>query len=578
MTSGRYRTVFHTALPPADAFGTAARELRSWLVAKSRHKAIDIAAYDDGQARLGEGIILLRNSRSDGGGAQTHQWQLREHDAGGYWLSSLVVHAPSKPRDPEQRTWFWLDVEYIRTTDETAKEERRPPRAAVPGIARQLLAAVEARDHWAELTPKPILIRPDRVEELLDILVDEERRLPVVVASPHSRVPFESWRVRVEGLTKLLPGLASLYILDPLAETQFNNAVGAPFGVRGGAIRTYLPGLDPAVDGDATRHRVLSEPRIEVDNWRAAQLLTGLPRKLAADGRLPGPLTRLARTAAAVTSVPPRPTLPPQTDAEASLAALRQEIASLRQENGELRRENDELRQLFDMAGHEETKLREELAVAQDDLLDVTDDLEASNKENAELKAWVRVLRRRLEEAGRAAEAYVPVEEPVRLPTQLPEVVEWLKDLDRVEFTGDIDKVWKLEEKAQSSTWAQTAWKVVLAFQEYAESVIEGRFKGGDFRRWCSEPPSGVSAISAGKVKPDESESVRTNTRMRRQREFPVPPEVHHSGRVHMWSHIYIGGNAGMSSPRLHFHDDVHGTGKIYIGYLGPHLEVKSTN
>ncbi|MFD8531471.1 hypothetical protein ACFV0L_29030 [Streptosporangium canum] len=578
MTSGRYRTVFHTALAPADAFGTATRELRSWLVAKSKRKAIDIAAYDDGQARLGEGVILLRNSRSDGGGAQTHQWQLREHDTDGHWLSSLVVHAPSKPRVPDQRTWFWLDVEYIRTADETAKEERRPLRAAVPGIARQLLAAVDARDHWAELTPKPILIRPDRVEELLDILVDEERRLPVVVASPHSRVPFESWRVRVEGLTKLLPGLASLCILDPPAETQFNNAVGGPFGVRGGAIRTYLPGLDLALDGDATRHRVLSEPRIGADNRRAAQLLTGLPRKLASDGRLPGPLTRLARTAAVVTSVPPRPTLPPQADTEASLAALRQEIESLRQENGELRRENDELRELFNMAGHEETKLREELAVAQDDLMDVTDDLEAANKKATELEAWVRVLRKRLEDVGRAAETYVPAEEPVRLPTQLPEVVEWLKDLDRVEFTGDIDKVWKLEEKAQSSTWAQTAWRVVLAFQEYAESVIEGRFRGGDFRRWCSEPPSGVSAISAGKVKPDESESVRTNTKMRRQREFPVPPEVHYSGHVHMWSHIYIGGNAGMSSPRLHFYDDVHGTGKIYIGYLGPHLEVKSTN
>lgn len=569
MTSGRYRTVFHTAQEPADAFIDATRELRSWLIKKAERKDIDISAYDAGRARLGSGIIFLHNASSDGSGAQTRQWQLREYQDDGYWLSSLVVHAPPKPRNAEPLTWFWLDVEYVRTADKV-DEDRKPVQAAVPGIARQLLAAVNARDHWAELTPNPILIRPDRVDELLEILTDEERRLPAVVASSHSHIPFHTWRGKVEEVTRFLPGLASLYILEPLAEAVFNEAVGAAFGVWGGAVRTYLPGLDLAVDEDAVRHRVLSEPRIQTDARRARQLLTGLPRRLAADGHLPGPLSRLARTAVAATSNWPKPPPVPEESVGPSPVALQREVT-------DLHRENSELRDLLEMAGHEEKKFREEIADSQSDLVDVSADLEAANEKIAELADWVRVLRRRLKDAGRAAEAYVPAEEPTSLPTQLPEVLDRLAELDRVEFTGDADAVWKLEEKAQSSTWAQTAWQVVLAFQDYAETVAEGKFNG-DFRRWCSEPPSGVSAISAGKVKSDESKTVHNNVKMRRQRELPVPPEVDPSRRIHMWSHIYIGGNAGMSSPRLYFHDDVHGTGKIYIGYLGPHLTVKSTN
>lgn len=67
MGNGRYRTVFHTALTPADAFDTARRELRSWLVVKSRHKSIDIAAYDAGETRLGDGIVLLHNAQAEEG-------------------------------------------------------------------------------------------------------------------------------------------------------------------------------------------------------------------------------------------------------------------------------------------------------------------------------------------------------------------------------------------------------------------------------------------------------------------------------------------------------------------------------
>jgi hypothetical protein len=526
-----------------------------------------MTAYDAGQVRLGDGVLLLRNVRSGGDGAQTSQWQLREHVDQGYWLSSLVVYAPAKaPGD--QRTWFWLDVEHVRTGD-GQDDGVRPVAAALPHIARQLLAAVDARDHWAQLTDKPMLIRPGRVDELLEVLCDEERRLPAVVASPHSQISFDVWKRTIERVTRHLPGLASLHILDPLAADEFNRAVGSAYEVRSGAVRSYFPDLDLAVDDDAVRHRVLSAARIETDPRRSAWLLAALPRQLSADGRLPKPLSRLSRISLASESAASAPRM-----SRWSAPGVESVLLA---ENFRIRQENEELRELFELAGYEERKLRESMADLQDGLLDTAAELEAANQKVAELADWVRALRRRLEKAGRPAEAYLPAETPTILPTSLPEVIERLDELDRVRFTGDIDLVWKLEEKAQSSAWAQTTWQVALAFQDYASAAAAGDFSG-DFRRWCKEPPAGAAAISAGKVKPDESETVRNNHKMRRQRELPVPIEVDSSESVFMGAHINIGGGAGMSAPRLHFYDDVRKTGMIYIGYLGPHLDVKSTN
>ncbi|WP_155339320.1 hypothetical protein [Acrocarpospora corrugata] len=175
-------------------------------------------------------------------------------------------------------------------------DDRRPTRAALPGIARQLLAAVDARDHWAYLRPAPELIRSHGIEDLLCVLTDEQRRLPAVVASAHGEIPFDSWKQTIAKATRYLPGLASLYILDPLAAREFNDAVGPSYEIRNGSVRTYLPDLDLAIDEDAGRHRVLSEARLQSDLPRSAHLLTALPRRLAADGRLPDPLNKLTRT------------------------------------------------------------------------------------------------------------------------------------------------------------------------------------------------------------------------------------------------------------------------------------------
>lgn len=75
-----------------------------------------------------------------------------------------------------------------------------------------------------------------------------------------------------------------------------------------------------------------------------------------------------------------------------------------------------------------------------------------------------------------------------------------------------------------------------------------------------------------------ESDSVRNDRKFRQQRMLPVPLEVDASGKVFMEAHIKID-NKGRIAPRIHFYDDTAGvTGKVIVGYVGPHLSNTRTN
>jgi hypothetical protein len=73
-----------------------------------------------------------------------------------------------------------------------------------------------------------------------------------------------------------------------------------------------------------------------------------------------------------------------------------------------------------------------------------------------------------------------------------------------------------------------------------------------------------------------ESETTDQNERFRELRTFTVDGAVVADGRIYMPAHVKIekGGNP---APRIHFHDDTSGaTGKIYVGWFGPHRDSKS--
>ena len=543
MNNGRYRSVFHSSLLPADAYVAARDELRSWL----RGKNYDIARFDDGDSRIGQGAVLLHNGANSADGSQTWRWQLREPQDEGAWLSSLVVQAPAKA-DDNARSWFWVEVEFAPR--EPSSEKEGAVRAGVPRLTRGLLSRVEGHDSLAIVSNQPRLVGADGVDELIDVLCDLDRRLPTIVASAHPSLDFEEWRSVVTWATRYLPGLASIYLLDPLGTSAFIENIGRPHAVWGGAVRTYLPDVDPAVPEEALRHRVLSGSKILADPNRAAGILAALPRRLAAESPLPEPLTGVNR---------------------ALLARAHNPVASL--DTGAMRAQLTELVEERDLAlalaEEEEIRANTFFADRESALAELTE----RDQRVWELENLVRSLRKHLVASGRATEAYLPPEEQAAPPATFPELLDWIEsDLTLVEFSGDRDKTLALDRSPEADTWVRSSWEVLRAMQAYAEGKTSKNF-AGDFKMWCENPPADSYAIPSGKVVRDESETVRNKPKLRREREFLVPDEVSTSRQIFMGAHIRIGASgSGRISPRLYFHDGTAQAGKVYIGYLGAHL------
>lgn len=537
--NGRYRSVFHSPMPPAECFSAARDEMRMWL----RHKKYDVARFDDGDPRVGVGAVLLSSDANSADGSRTCRWQLRETREDGAWLSSLIIQAPAQASE-NARSWIWLEVEFVGTV------KNSEARANVPRLARGLLDRIPARDSLAVLASAPTLVTHDRVDDLIDVLCDPDRRLPVVVASAHPDLEFAEWTRVVWRATHYLPGLASIYLLNPIATDEFNEQIGRPHAVWGGAVRTYLTEVDPAVAEDAFRHRVLSGARILADPGRAAGILSVLPRRLASEAPLPQPLARVHRVLLTQT---------PASRATGDVAAMREQVQGLIGERD----------LAIDLAEEQESRANSFFEQRESALAELAE----RDQRVLSLESLVRSLRQRLVAAGQASEAFLPAEEEASPPGSFEELCDWMAaDLTSAEFTGDLDPLLALDASPEASTWVRSSWETLRALQSYASTKDREGFPG-DFKMWCDHPPSGGYSIPSGKVVRDESESVRNNARWRREREFPVPSDVDGSERIFMGAHVRIGASAnGQISPRLYFHDATSSTGRVYIGYLGRHL------
>jgi hypothetical protein len=73
------------------------------------------------------------------------------------------------------------------------------------------------------------------------------------------------------------------------------------------------------------------------------------------------------------------------------------------------------------------------------------------------------------------------------------------------------------------------------------------------------------------------TETALTRTRFGSERIFPVSAEVDPSHRSIMTAHFKLA-QIGMVSPRMYYLDHYTATGRIYIGYIGPHLTNAMTN
>src|SRR5664280_2849649 len=156
------------------------------------------------------------------------------------------------------RAWLWLDNEVLPLAEDAPQ-----PRSSTPRLVGMLLDTLQFSDHGVLLTRCPTTVQPADVEDLLATLLDPDRQIPVVVISHYTGQLRQAWEDAVDQAIGGLVGIAGMYRLTPLASDLLNEGLGKPHRVWGGALRSYLPGVEPGDPIDAQRHRVLSSLRLQ---------------------------------------------------------------------------------------------------------------------------------------------------------------------------------------------------------------------------------------------------------------------------------------------------------------------------
>ena len=94
---------------------------------------------------------------------------------------------------------------------------------------------------------------------------------------------------------------------------------------------------------------------------------------------------------------------------------------------------------------------------------------------------------------------------------------------------------------------------------------------------YLANPPAGYRTCSASRHRSNESDTVKGNEKMRRERTRAVPVEVDPRGVIEMWAH-FAPTRCDQNAPRMHYYPDTERTHKVYIGYIGRHLTNTKTN
>ena len=509
----------------------AAASAISWLGSKG----IDLDSLPDGEVtathvdpRFGNSVKhTLWIRRSSAGGVDGVRVRLEEYqtEAGQQWTTTLTALARS-----ERGGTFWVDVDRI-SEDPFA---RVPFKA--PGLVKTLIReGNDPRVGQVRLEPGPRVIA---VGGLAGLIRSEERRLPIVVFA-HDREGSAVTMARADAAYKQLAGVAAIFVLPPEGVEEFKARMGEDLAVWGGGARLYLPnrgtgGLRPE------RHRYVS-------GAQAAQW--------------PGAAGEVISTM--LSGFVPATPAPPDFD------PVRRQLTG---------RADRDLHELLELAESENDglrdaiqELREQLANRDDEIIDSIADNEELVEQNNRLAAEVT----RLLSDRPAGETPGPEEPPDSVAT-IHEAIDRAGILSGVAIHPDAPvDIDKLERAVNSTAWAGSIWHALRALDAYSK-------EGGGFYTWCKNTMSPWRWHATDKkLAMKESEQVMANERLRAARMLPVDVAVSPSGFVEMQAHIKIAQGGGPLAPRIYFFDDVAGrTGKVHVGFIGPHEHMpnKSTN
>jgi hypothetical protein len=617
-----YRSIF-SLRHDQDAPRLTADLLRSWL-ARQGYQA---AAVTPGVHQVAGHAQLVVTELDPGDGSCSLRYRLTESSSSGDWVTTVTVH-----RDGHQQDWVWVDVDAPPSAPRPASSPERLLKdvdaadawwTGVPHMVREILAAADASDGEMTLAARPALVTVADIDGLISAICDPGRRGAALVAAPIPDVPVSRLIDHVERLTRECVGLTGIFVLDDAAAAVLGESFGPSHSVPLGAIRTYLPEVDPASTIDARRHRVLLARTIaEQPAGKLAHLLGRANRSRALDLPLPADVAQVDRLFSreepaavlrAIQDSPPdlagrrAPGRAAGPGGQAATTAVREvamagelltslvsEFQSGAAGAGDPAELTARFRDLLAegrgvLRGQQEISrqfvtLQDRLEELEDDRDRVRSRLEEEQLEHAETQAELLNakleldrLRAVLARAGRVDQTRAAAAAAAS-PGSFAELLERLDErmLSRVVFTGDSKNALELDDLDPLGTWAAKAWDVLRVLNGYADARRREEFSKG-VHAYLGHTPPGRPGYPPGSHATQESDSVERSPRFYKLRIFPVPREIAADGALFMGAHFKIA-RKGLVSPRLHYHDGTGQTGKIYIGYIGRHLPNTHTN
>lgn len=252
-----------------------------------------------------------------------------------------------------------------------------------------------------------------------------------------------------------------------------------------------------------------------------------------------------------------------------AIVGLRSELAAECRHGQELLQEKQQAQEaLEELRSH---PLAEQAAEARQQAERAWAAQEAAEAEAERLVHEVAYLRRQLAQVPGRSYAE-PVPERQEGPKSWGELFELAGELmpDLRILDGVHSTVVKLKGHTSERTWLRRAWEALEALQAYAEARAQvGPSVLPHFTAYLDWSQA-TALISKARWASNEVslEHGGSDLKVRHTRMFEVPE----LGSVFMGAHVRVG-SGGSPAPRMHLYDDLSGpTGKIWIGYLGPHL------
>lgn len=588
-------SLYMNYVPTADSRASLMQEVDTWL--NEREISIDLKETTS----ISQGSREAQTAWHEGSSGASFRLGLAEATNTGSWKTSLTIYEGS------DGAWVYMKV---------SNSEGRF--VDVPRLASRMMDLVDASNGPVPMASTPMLVTRASVEELIELVGDPARTLPLFVAGSDASIPFDKFREAFESWTRQVRGLAGNFILDPLATDFLREALGQSHAVHPWTIRTYLSGVDPAVEGDELRHRTLGTARLAGSDAAVRLLLGSIARRISYRQPTPGNVVAelraldrvsdnaLLRSVAQTVKSDSSPRLDEATEvaskkvpqfnetiAEGASAYLEQ-LESVKavlgvedltvdalQEFAELARIGQNAEQALESVSlshlrHQLENLHEERDFLRELLEAEQLDLAVSEETRQTLVDEVQFLRVELQKISPAT-AWLQVEESSRTtyPSDFSVLINRLRAelSDLVVFTGDEDKALDLDALDDFGQLVRNSWDCCIALHDYAKSKAEG-FQGG-FDEYNLNRPGGRRGVGPGKHA--RSETSATMNQYGDERMFPVPTEIDPTGRRSMKAHFRIG-RAGISSPRMYYLDASQMDGRVYIGYLGVHLTNTQTN